>query len=221
MGLLKFKAGTYKYMSSRNNNFSNRAQKAKIDVLTDPSAPLLAPVNVQAQAVDNTADPAKQTVKLTWQPAGGEPYVATDGKTYTGVTEQYWQVAAYKVQASNDAGANWFNLDECDGVVTECEVSNLMAGTTYSFRVRAGGEGTGWSTPSTASEEAVVQTYDSALSESCQSQIAAQADGQYLTTGAIVGIVLGVFAGLVLIAVIIFMLRRRAPPPPPPAPDYK
>jgi len=178
-------------------------------------------VNVQAQAVDNTADPAKQTVKLTWQPAGGEPYVATDGKTYSGVTEQYWQVAAYKVQASNDAGANWFNLDDCDGVVTECEVSNLMAGTTYSFRVRAGGEGTGWSTPSTASEEAVVQTYDSALSESCQSQIAAQADGQYLTTGAIVGIVLGVFAGLVLIAVIIFMLRRRAPPPPPPAPDYK
>merc|ERR1711988_1872413 len=102
-----------------------------------------------------------------------------------------------------------------------CEITNLMAGTTYSFRVRAGGEGTGWSTPSTMSSEAVVQTYDSPLSESCRSQVAAQADGQYLTTGAIVGIVLGVFAGLLLIAVIVFMLRRRNPPPPPPGPDYK
>merc|ERR1711988_1752906 len=221
MGLLKFKAGTYKYMSSRNNNFSNRAQKAKIDVLTDSSNPLLPPVNVQAQAINNEADPAKQTVKLTWQPYGGEDYVATDHQTYIGVSEQFWKVAAYKVQASNDGGANWYNVVECDGPVPECEITNLMAGTTYKFRVRAGGDGTGWSSPSSSAESSVVMTYDSPLSESCTSQIAAQADGQYLTTGAIVGIVLGVVAGLLLIAVIVFMVRRRAPPPPPPVPDYK
>merc|ERR1719482_1057730 len=37
LGLLRFKPGEYKYMSSRNNNFSNRAQKAQIKTLTEPA----------------------------------------------------------------------------------------------------------------------------------------------------------------------------------------
>lgn len=116
---------------------------------------------------------------------------------------------------------------------TNCEIENLMAGTTYVFRVY--GAGDGGSPPTTAadnlhdrrldghdyhqepSEIVTVQTEHSALSSSCEDQLLAQADGQYLTTGAIAGIVLGVIAGLLLIALVIFMVRRRAPPPPPPA----
>ena len=44
-GLMKFKPGEYKYTSSRNNNFSNRAQKASIKVDL-PSGTPDAPQNV-------------------------------------------------------------------------------------------------------------------------------------------------------------------------------
>ena len=37
LGMLKFKPGEFKYMSSRNMNFSNRAQKATLTVLSTPS----------------------------------------------------------------------------------------------------------------------------------------------------------------------------------------
>ena len=37
LGMLKFKPGEFKYMSSRNMNFSNRAQKAPLTVLSTPS----------------------------------------------------------------------------------------------------------------------------------------------------------------------------------------
>jgi len=217
LGLLKFKPGTYKYMSSRNNNFSNRAQKAQITVKDVASRAVQAPVMVTATAIENPNNRASAQVNLTWRPPGGEPYMATDFKWYEGVTEQAWKVGAYRVQASADGGENWFNAPECDGSETSCIVTGLMAGTTYKFRVRAGGDGTSWSAASAVSEDAVTQTKNSALSDSCHAQLLAQADGQYLTTGAIVGIVLGVFAGLLIIAVIVWRLRRLTPPPPPPA----
>merc|ERR550537_704160 len=47
-GLMRFKPGSYKYMSSRNNNFSNRAQKAKLTTLTEPAALPGIPTHVQA-----------------------------------------------------------------------------------------------------------------------------------------------------------------------------
>lgn len=93
-----------------------------------------------------------------------------------------------------------------------------MAGQTYMFQVLAGASGGGWSAPS---EGAAAMTVDSSLSEQCKDQLAAQAQGQYLTTGAIVGIVIAVFAALLLLGILLFMLRRRTPPPPPSDPEYK
>merc|ERR1719515_554416 len=71
LGLVKFNPGTYKYMSSRNNNFSNRAQKAKIDVLTSAHVAPQSPVDVQAAVTEGGNS---GTVRVTWQPAGGKAY---------------------------------------------------------------------------------------------------------------------------------------------------
>ena len=53
LGMLKFKPGEFKYMSSRNMNFSNRAQKATLTVLSTPSVVPKAPVAVTVNAVDS------------------------------------------------------------------------------------------------------------------------------------------------------------------------
>jgi len=234
LGLLRFKEGTYKYMSSRNNNFSNRAQKGKLTVLNTPSAPLDAPANVQATPVES-GNKARAVVELTWSPPGGMPYVATDGNVYEGRTEGKYARPGYFVQHSPNGGTDWYNVADCWPTThTKCTVSELMAGTTYKFRVYAGGEGTAAPTEFTTSamrpldegfgdgarpsDAAVVRTYDSSLSASCYDQIQDEADGHFITTGAIVGIVLGCFAGVLLIGLLIFFLRRRAPPPPPPNP---
>jgi hypothetical protein len=236
LGMLRFKSGAYKYMSSRNNNFSNRAQKAKLTVLDTSSVPPLAPVNVQATAMENSGNEESAIVKLTWEPYGGEPYVGTDGKTYTGRSEALKQSAAYFVQLSYDGGVEWWNYEGCWPVTgsqgTECTIEGLMAGTTYNFRVYAGASGS--TMPSTgvgtmesrrlsesyelpASETVSVQTEHSSTSESCQKTLYDEANGiSNLSSGAIAGIVLGVFAGIGIIVLAFFLLRRRAPPPPPP-----
>ena len=53
LGMLKFKPGEFKYMSSRNMNFSNRAQKATLTVLSTPSVVPKPPVAVTVNAVDS------------------------------------------------------------------------------------------------------------------------------------------------------------------------
>ena len=53
LGMLKFKPGEFKYMSSRNMNFSNRAQKATLSVLSTPSVVPKPPVAVTVNAVDS------------------------------------------------------------------------------------------------------------------------------------------------------------------------
>ena len=53
LGMLKFKPGEFKYMSSRNMNFSNRAQKATLTVLSTPSVVPKPPVAVTVNSVDS------------------------------------------------------------------------------------------------------------------------------------------------------------------------
>merc|ERR1712227_1007306 len=65
LGLIKFKPGTFKYMSSRNMNFSNRAQKAQISVRDTPTLTPKAPVALSARAVVNAADETKAIVELS------------------------------------------------------------------------------------------------------------------------------------------------------------
>jgi len=228
LGMLRFKPGTFKYMSSRNNNFSNRAQKGKLTVLNTPTNPQPPPVNVQAEAIED-GKRTSATVLVTWAPPGGEPYTATDGLVYEGRSTAKYERPGYFVEASPDGGENWYRVADCwPTTYTECAVTKLMAGTTYNFRVYSGGDGQAEPTgrrlsESTTeddgikpSEAAVVRTLDSELSKDCWNQIADQVDGETLTTGAIVGIILGCFAGVLLIGFGVALYRRRTPPPPPP-----
>merc|ERR1719502_254057 len=59
LGLVRFKPGNYQYMSSRNNNFSNRAQKATLKTLTEPSSVPSKPTHVQAYAIENPDNPSQ------------------------------------------------------------------------------------------------------------------------------------------------------------------
>ena len=71
LGLLRFKPGNYKYMSSRNNNFSNRAQKAKLTTLTEASALPEAPTNVRAWPIDSINNDENQaSMMVSWAPPG-------------------------------------------------------------------------------------------------------------------------------------------------------
>jgi len=212
LGLLKMKPGEYKYFSSRNNNFSNRAQKAKMTVIDKNSAPPLAPVSLKAITQSNEDRKEEGKVWLEWGPSGSALYQGTDGKWYTGKTEQEWEVFDYSVQKSPDGGESWYNVEECKGTTPNCMVDGLWGGQPYAFRVMAGGVG-GWSEPS---EIAIAKTESTSLSNSCDAQKAKQADGEFLTSGQIIAIVCGVIAGLLLIGFIIFLIRRRSPPPPPP-----
>merc|ERR1719230_283691 len=84
LGLIKFKPGNYTYMSSRNNNFSNRAQKAHLKVLASPTAPVDPPVNVRATPLPND-NPNIAKMQVSWSPPGSRSgYVGTDGVEYWG-----------------------------------------------------------------------------------------------------------------------------------------
>jgi len=66
LGLLKFKPGEYKYMSSRNNNFSNRAQKAVLRTLSAPEILPGEPVRVTVTPIANDANPAQAKARIQW-----------------------------------------------------------------------------------------------------------------------------------------------------------
>merc|ERR1719271_2267601 len=224
MGLLKFKAGTYKYMSSRNNNFSNRAQKAKIEVLQSGTIPPQPPVEVQAVVMEGGS---AGMVKVTWQPSGGSPYTSTSGDSWPGMTEQAALASGYMVQMSYDGGDAWWNVEGCENVpptARECNAEKLMAGTPYQFRVMAGGgaaDVTTWSAPSATPDSSTIFTEQTGASRDCQKKKQCEAEGDCLETGTIVAIVFGVIAGIALIGFGIFLLRRRQPPPPPPGGGFK
>ena len=106
LGLLRFQQGSYNYMSSRNNNFSNRAQKAHLTVMANPTLPPGEPVAVVAEAV-STGDPEKAAVKVSWALPGSEVgYTGFDGKEYWGMEQQTAPIVDYTVEYSLEGGAD-------------------------------------------------------------------------------------------------------------------
>ena len=225
LGMLKIKPGQYKYMSSRNNNFSNRAQKAVLTGLASGTRLPPPPERVVATPLENPEDPAKAKVKLTWGPPGAhQGYIDTNGNEMWDMEQKYSAPATYTVQQSCDGGETWLDApNQCQTSAYECEITStptapLPAGSVCAFRVLAATAG-GWGEPS---EPAIVKTADSPASARFNQQLSEEASGTYVDAPAIIMIVLGVIAVICLIAIVVFfMMRRQAPPPPPvKAPGY-
>jgi len=211
LGLLKFKSGEYKYMSSRNMNFSNRAQKAMLQVSTASSVMPNAPVGVVVEQVAGTGE--KGALTVSWASPGSETAaIGYDGQEYWGMEQQNTPVVDYQVLYSTDGGTEWVSAGpQCSGVVQGCTIDGLPAGTPTLVKVQAGGTaGFG-----VASNIVAASTADSALSAECKTALQQQADGSYISSGTIVAIVFGVIAVLLLIGAAIFVMKRRQPPPPP------
>jgi len=213
LGLLKFKPGNFTYMSSRNNNFSNRAQKAKLTVLQTPTAPVDPPVNLRAEPLPSP-DENIARMRVTWAPPGSKTgHIDTDtGREMWGMDQDARNPAAYSVQYTLDGGSSWTPVENCQSSARECNVDWLPAGTPVGFRVHSGSEA-GWGP---ASEIVLAQTTNSETSERCRQDLLDHMDGKFLSNGAVVVIVLVVVAGVVGLVFLVFMIRRRQPPPPPP-----
>merc|ERR1719359_1273619 len=144
LGMLKIKPGQYKYMSSRNNNFSNRAQKAVLTGLASGTRLPPPPERVVATALENPEDPAKAKVKLTWgAPGAHQGYIDTNGNEMWDMEQKYSAPATYTVQQSCDGGETWLDApNQCQTSANECEVTStptapLPAGSVCAFRVLA------------------------------------------------------------------------------------
>jgi len=217
-GLVRFKPGSYKYMSSRNNNFSNRAQKAKLTTLTDPAALPGVPTHVTAGAAVST-DPNAASVTVRWGPPGeATPYVGTDGKEYVGYSQEAKAPIAYTVQYSCDGGTTWVPTN-CASNALSCQIDMLPAGTPCAFRVRSGSTG-GWSD---ASETAVTLTTHSESSLACAQQLINEVNGNSLSPGATAAIVVALIAAICCVLCLVWYFFcggasqfQRSPPPPPP-----
>ena len=117
LGLMKFKPGEYKYMSSRNNNFSNRAQKASICVSDLPSVPPDAPENVKVEAIAS-GDENVGALKVTWtKPGTVDNRVGFDGVEYPNTAQPNVDVIDYKVPC---------NLRTSHSSLTHLLLSNLL-----------------------------------------------------------------------------------------------
>ena len=133
-------------MSSRNNNFSNRAQKAKISILQASEAIAKPPTHVQAQSLESS-NKDTASVLVTWRPPGEDAaYIGTDGKEYSGKSQDAQAVVSYTVQSSCDGGQTWKD-NNCGTSDTECRVDGLPGDKACAFRVRSGSVG-GWGAPS-------------------------------------------------------------------------
>jgi hypothetical protein len=199
-------------MSSRNNNFSNRAQKASIIVSSSPGVSPQPPVNVQVEAVSGGG--SSKSVHVAWAaPGNKDPVMGTDQKLYWNMEEQSVAVSDYYVSYSIDGGENWIaGPNECSGQGRSCTIEGLPAGTTTLVQVQAG-NAAGWGV---ASEPGVTQTESTSSSDECASMLRKQADGSWTSPGTIVAIVFGVIAALLLVGAAVFVMKRRQPPPPPP-----
>jgi len=228
LGLMQFKPGSYKYMSSRNNNFSNRAQKASLTTRVAGKITPKKPTHVTATALENPDNPNQAMAQISWSFPGEEsPYIASDGKAYSGYSQEAQQAVSYTVMYNCPTGdpesdAQWIPTN-CQTSGNSCVVQKLPAGLQCAFRVHAGNTG-GWSDPS---EQAAVQMKHSPTSKENVNRIIAEIDGSEMSTEAIAGIIIGVIVALVIILMIIwwFMGRNKdgkgvPPPPPPGGPAY-
>jgi len=212
LGLIRFKPGNYTYMSSRNNNFSNRAQKAKLNVLQTKTAPVDAPVNIQAKQLPS-ANPDIARMELTWAPPGAKAgETDLEGNVHWGADMGATAPASYLVHYTVDGGDSWIPYPRCSSSSRTCVVDPLPAGKPIGFRVHSYNEA-GYGP---ASETVIAKTIDSPASLACEQQLIDNMSGNYLSAGSVVAIVLGVFAGIFALAFGCFMVRRRQPPPPPP-----
>jgi len=217
MGLLTFKPGTYEYMSSRNNNFSNRAQKASLTTVTTSSIVPEPPSHVQVTPIE-TGSSSNAGAHVTWAKAGAEvANIGFDRQEYWGMSQSHSVASAYayKVMKSCDGGATWQEAEGCEYTSNEeCDVTGLLPGTACLIEVFAMNAKEEWSSPSAV---AVVQTFDSALSAEMRQALQDELDGKTkLSAGDIVAIVVGVLAFLICVGFIVFLIKRRQPPPPPP-----
>jgi len=216
LGMLKFKPGEFKYMSSRNMNFSNRAQKATLKVLSTPSVVPKPPVAVQVNTVDS-GDENKKALEVTWsKPGAKDPAIGFDGKEYWGMEQLNTQVAQYSVSYSIDGGKEWIaGPAEC--AQSPCTIRDLPAGTPALVKVNAWGQA-GEGEPS---EYVAAQTEDSDYSRECRETLLAKADGSYVAPGTIVAAVFGALAFLCLCGGVAYYFKRQKDsnvPPPPKAP---
>jgi len=236
LGLLQMKPGTFKYMSSRNNNFSNRAQKGSITVSSEAHTRPPPPLDVQVQAVPGPSSENGKVV-VTWQPPGQtnpdgtfRAYVGTDGEKYWGVEQDAQMAASYRVQYSEDGGQHWHPtncITSCSPPDCQCEIDGLKAGTPIAVRVRSAGAG-GMSLPSAVG---VAQTEHSSSSRECDQKLQNEADGNFVSPGATAAIVIGCIAGAALLACAgwiflcggkeYFARHMRPPPPPPPGGKFE
>jgi len=218
MGMLKFKPGKFKYMSSRNNNFSNRAQKGQITVVNSATVVPPPPVNVTVVPIPGVSE-ENRGIRVSWSPPGDEhPYIGTDGKPYSGFNQKDKVASAYTVQYSIDGGIEWLP-STCQTNELSCEIKDLPAGTPVAVRVRAASDG-GWSEPS---HLGIARTDHSEASLACAQQLVDQVNGNFLSPGATAAIVIGVLAAVLLGVCFVWMFfcggkeffnGRSAPPPP-------
>ena len=147
-------------------NFSNRAQKATLTVMTTPSVVPTQPVAATVTAVDS-GDSDTGAVKVTWSPPGAEAgAVGFDDKLYWGKEQTNTPVVDYQVSYSIDGGEEWISAgaDCAGGDRTECTISGLPAGTPVSVMVQAGGvAGFG-----AYSDAATAKTKDNEFSQECR-----------------------------------------------------
>jgi len=211
-GLLKLKPGFYQFYSTRNNNFSNRAQKATITVLEETSVTPGMPENVTCVPIE-TDDENKAAIGCYWEAPGmGSTAVGFDGLEYPNTYQSSTAVVDYQVSYSVDGGETWISAGaKCSGQVFKCSITDLPAGTTVGVIVQAGGTG-GYGA---YSDESFVETKESQTSRECEATLRAQAEGSYVSPGVIVAISFGVIAGCLLLAGLAFVAKRRQPPPPP------
>jgi hypothetical protein len=212
LGMMKFKPGEYKYMSSRNMNFSNRAQKAKLQVTDKTSVVPKQPVAVTVTPTGGSEN--AKSLKVTWSsPGARDAYVGIDEKEYWGMQQTNTPVVDYKVSYSINGGEEWIAAGtECSGLTMQCEITGLPAGTPVAVMVQAGGSaGFG-----DYSDPVFARTEHSEASKEAEAKLLAMADGTYISPGAITAIVFGVLAGCLLCAGIAFVFNKKCQPPPPP-----
>jgi len=220
LGLMKFKAGTYKYMSSRNNNFSNRAQKAMLHVEAGAGATAPAVKSVTASALTATGANLG-AIRVQWAQCGPNAVGRDTDLSVVYETDkcaEARQMEAFTVQRSLDGGETWQFATGCTSLPssrTWCDDVTLPAGVTALYRVLSGNSA-GWGEPS---QTAAAQTIHSPASLELQQRLFQLASGEGdggLDDGAVVAIVLCSLAGAFGLLFAAFMYYRRTPPPPPP-----